>query len=116
MVGVWGAAYLQGNLGVLRRGIEHKNTVGGEIRLVQPITPHVAFTIEGDFNEALVATTTTGRLAFGVQVGNFTKPKEYASSKSPVPMDVPRIRYELGTRRVGAGGHSRWIGILRSVG
>jgi hypothetical protein len=101
MVGVWGAAYLQGSLGVLRRGIEHKNTAGGEIRLVQPITPHVAFTIEGDFNEALVATTTTGRLAFGVQVGNFTKPKEYATSKSPVPMDVPRIRYELGTRRVG---------------
>jgi hypothetical protein len=101
MIGVWGGAYLQGNLAILRRGIEHKTTAGGEIRLVQPITPHVAFTLEGDFNETLVASTSAGRLAFGLQLGNFTHPKEYASSKSPVPMDVPRIRFELGTRRVG---------------
>ena len=101
MVGIWGDAYLQGNLGILRRHIGGNTTAGGEIRLVQPITPHVAFTVEGDFNEALVATTSTGRLAVGLQVGNFMKPKDFAASKSPVPMDVPRIRYELGTRRVG---------------
>ena len=101
LVGVWGDAYLQGNIGLLRRHIGGSNTAGGEIRLVQPITPHVAFTVEGDFNQALVATSTTGALAFGVQVGNYMKPKEYAATKSPVPMDVPRIRYELGTRRVG---------------
>src|SRR5271157_2154119 len=102
MVNVWGNAYLQGNIGLLRRHIGGGNTAGGEIRLVQPITPHVAFTVEGDFNQALVATSTTGSVAFGLQVGNFTKPKEYADIKSPVPMDVPRIRYELGTRRVGS--------------
>ena len=101
MVGIWGDAYLQGNLGILRRHIGGNTTAGGEIRLVQPITPHVAFTVEGDFNQALVATTSTGRLASALQVGNFMKPKEFAASKSPVPMDVPRIRYELGTRRVG---------------
>ena len=28
-------------------------------------------------------------------------PKDFASITTPVPMDVPRIRYELGTRRVG---------------
>jgi hypothetical protein len=101
LIGVWGDAYLQGNIGLLRRHIGGSNTAGGEIRLVQPITPHVAFTVEGDFNQALVATSTTGALAFGVQVGNYIKPREYAAIKTPVPMDVPRIRYELGTRRVG---------------
>jgi hypothetical protein len=101
LVGVWGDAYLQGNLGILRRHINGGTTAGGEIRLVQPITPHVAFTVEGDFNQAMVASTSTGRLAFGLEVGNFMKPKDFEASKSPVPMDVPRIRYELGTRRVG---------------
>jgi hypothetical protein len=113
MVNVWGDAYLEGNLGILRRhvgtGINASGnsnpgggtTAGGEIRLVQPLTPHLAFTVEGDINEALVANTSTGRIAFGLQFGNFVKPKEFADSKSPVPMDVPRIRYELGTRRVG---------------
>jgi len=101
VVGVWGDAYLEGNIGLLRRHIQGGATGGGELRLVQPITPHVAFTVEGDYNETLVASTGTGRIAFGLQVGNFMKPKEFADTKSPVPMDVPRIRYELGTRRVG---------------
>jgi len=101
LVGAWGDAYVQGNLGILKRNISGKTTAGGEIRLVQPITPHVAFTVEGDFNQAMVATTSTGRLALGLEVGNFMKPKEFAANKSPVPMDVPRIRYEIGQRRVG---------------
>ena len=101
LVGVWGDAYIQGNLGILRRHVNGGTTAGGEIRLVQPITPHLAFTVEGDINEALVATTSTGRIAFGFQFGNFMKPKDYEATKSPVPMDVPRIRYELGTRQVG---------------
>jgi hypothetical protein len=101
LVGVWGDAYIQGNLGILRRHVNGGTTAGGEIRLVQPITPHLAFTVEGDINEALVATTNTGRIAFGLQFGNFMRPKDYEATKSPVPMDVPRIRYELGTRQLG---------------
>jgi len=101
LVGVWGDAYIQGNLGILRRHVNGGTTAGGEIRLVQPITPHLAFTVEGDINEALVATTNTGRIAFGLQFGNFMRPKDYEATKSPVPMDVPRIRYELGTRQIG---------------
>ena len=38
---------------------------------------------------------------FGFQVGNYIRPKDYGKIKTPVPMDVPRIRYELLTRRVG---------------
>jgi hypothetical protein len=39
---------------------------------------------------------------FGVEFGNSIHPKEYANIKTPVPMDVPRVRYEFGTRRVGS--------------
>ena len=38
---------------------------------------------------------------FGLEMGNYIHPKEYGNVKTPVPMDVPRIRYEFGTRRVG---------------
>ncbi len=41
-------------------------------------------------------------MVFGVELGNYIQPKEYANIKTPVPMDVPRIRYEFGTRRVGS--------------
>ncbi len=100
MFGVWGDAYIQANASYIRGHI-YGNTGGGELKLVQPITPHVAFTLEGDINETAIASATTGGVRVGLEVGNFVKPKEFADMKSPVPMDVPRIRYEIGTRRVG---------------
>jgi len=36
-----------------------------------------------------------------LEFGNFMRPKEYTTFSHPVPMDVPRIRYELLTRQVG---------------
>jgi hypothetical protein len=39
---------------------------------------------------------------FGLQWGNFIRPKDYQNTKNPVPMDVPRIRYNILTRRVGS--------------
>jgi hypothetical protein len=99
-VGVWGDAYLQGNIGLLHRyGAGEGSTAGGELKLVQPIVPKLAFTAEYDYNASLVGGGST--LLFGLQMGNYIKPKEFADVKSPVPMDVPRVRYEFLTRRVG---------------
>jgi hypothetical protein len=36
-----------------------------------------------------------------LEFGNFMRPKEYTTFTHPVPMDVPRIRYEFLTRQVG---------------
>ncbi|HTS65214.1 MAG TPA: OmpA family protein [Candidatus Acidoferrales bacterium] len=101
LVGAWGNAYFEGNIGYLRSH-QGNNSPGGQIRLVQPISEHFAFTIEGDLNESLLALQNSGRIQFGFQVGNYIHPKDYGKSKSPVPMDVPRIRYEILTRRVGS--------------
>jgi len=102
LVGVWGDAYLQGNVGYLRRNITGmRSTAGGELKLVQPITRHVAFTVEGDWQQTEVGNSGNGQILFGVQVGNYIRPKDYGKITSPVPMDVPRIRYDFGTRRVG---------------
>jgi hypothetical protein len=100
LVGAWGHAYFEGNLGYIRSH-NGNNSPGGQLRLVQPFTEHFAFTVEGSLNETLLASSNTGRIAFGFQVGNYIHPKDYGKTKSPVPMDVPRVRYELLTRRVG---------------
>jgi hypothetical protein len=102
LYGVWGNAYLQGNVGYLRRRIEGHGTPGGTLKLVQPITDRLAFTLEGDYNQTLVTPHNSGDVLFGLELGNFIRPKEYRKVASPVPMDVPRIRYELGVRRVGS--------------
>ena len=101
LVGVWGNAYLQGNLGVLTRQVTGGRTVGGEVKLTQPITPHLAFTAALDYNQTGVFSTGNGQVTFGMEMGSYIHPKDYGSVKTPVPMDVPRIRYEFGTRRVG---------------
>jgi hypothetical protein len=100
MFGVWGDAYIEANASYLKGHI-YGSTGGGELKLVQPITPHIAFTVEGDINETTISNATTGGVRVGLEVGNFVKPKEFADMTSPVPMSVPRIRYEIGTRRVG---------------
>ena len=102
LVGVWGNAYLEGNIGYLRRHAPGVNDVpGGSFKLVQPLNEHVAFTAEAGLNESFVNTASSGRIVFGFQVGNYIHPKDYGKIKSPVPMDIPRVRYELLTRRVG---------------
>ena len=101
LVGVWGNAYMEGNLAYLRRHSDGNDRPGGAIKLVQPLNEHVAFTAEMGLNESLLGMKDSGRVVFGFQVGNYIHPKEYAKVKTPVPMDIPRVRYELLTRRVG---------------
>src|SRR5207248_11597722 len=71
-------------------------------KFVQPISAEFAFTVEGGLNETLVSNSNYGRIMFGLQWGNFIRPKDYQNTKNPVPMDIPRIRYNILTRRVGA--------------
>ena len=98
----WGDAHFEGDLAYLQLREVHKARPGANLTLVQPITEHVAFTVGGAYNESLVSAPGSGEFKFGLQVGNYIKPSEYAKVTTPVPMDVPRIRYEIGTRRVGA--------------
>ena len=45
----------------------------------------------------------TGRAVAGIQLGNMMRPKEFIASGIPVPVDVPRVRYEVLTRLVHVG-------------
>jgi hypothetical protein len=106
LVGAWGDSYLEGNIGYLRLhgaepGRSGTGRPGGMIRLVQPLSAHVAATIEAGLNETLITSSNSGRVVFGLQFGNMLRPKEYGDVRHPVPVDVPRVRYQLLTRRVG---------------
>jgi hypothetical protein len=74
---------------------------GAKLKVVQPLNDKVAFTMEFGLNETYVGTSDKGSIVFGLQFGNSIRPKDYGTTTTPVPMDVPRIRYQLLTRRVG---------------
>jgi uncharacterized cupredoxin-like copper-binding protein len=99
--GVWGRAYMQGDFGLVVLHTKD-NRPGASLRLIQPITDRVAFTAEAGYNETFMNRKDSGRAVVGLQFGGMMNPHDYASIKTPVPMEIPRIRYEIGTRRVGS--------------
>lgn len=101
-VGLWKDNYLEGNLGYLRSRV-YSDRPGGTIRLIFPIRDKLAFTVEGGFNETLLTNSSWGRAVVGVQFGNFLRPKQFATVEHAVPVDVPRVRYEVATVRARRG-------------
>ena len=101
-VGAWGDAYVQGNAGVIFAHYQG-NKPGFNIKLVQPIVNHLAFTAQLGYNENYIAQN--GNIAdvrFGLLFGGILHPKDFGKVDRPQPMDVPQIRYEIATRRVGS--------------
>jgi len=98
---VWGRAYLQGDFGIVVRHTA-SDRPGADLKLVQPITNRLAFTAEAGYNQTYVAPHDSASAVIGLQFGGFLNPHDFAAVKNPVPMQIPRIRYEIGTRRVGA--------------
>jgi hypothetical protein len=104
-LGLWKDAYMDANFGALfSKGGE--NRPGGMVRLVQPINSMWAFTVEAGLNPTYVGPTNDGRIVFGLQLGNWVSPKQFTAVKHPVPVEIPRVRYELLTRRVRTGNGS----------
>jgi hypothetical protein len=101
-IGLVGNTYLEGNIAYLK-SVVNGDRVGGTLRFVFPINPKFAFTVEGGVNETLLGKGNDGRAVAGVQMGNLMRPKEFMESGIPIPMDVPRVRYEVLTRLVHVG-------------
>jgi K319-like protein/OmpA family protein len=101
-VGLWDNAWVEGNLGFLY-GRQVDSRVGGTVRLIVPFRDHWAFTAEGGANETMLSRDTYGRWAVGVRFGNFLSPKRYSEVAHPVPVDIPRVRWEVMTEKVRTG-------------
>jgi hypothetical protein len=102
LFGTWGRAYVSGDIAYLRLHQADKSRPGGSLKWTQPVSEHFALTAEGRYNTSLVTPAGSGEVVFGIEMGNYIHPSDYGKVTTPVPMDIPRIRYELGTRRVGA--------------
>ena len=79
------------------------NAVGGSIRYVHPITDRIALTLAGGLNDTLISSSNRGSFTIGLEFGKWLNPKNYTSTKGPVPVNVPKIRYEVLTRTVRTG-------------
>lgn len=101
-VALWKDTYVEGNLGFLR-AYSGNNKPGGMIRFVQPLNKMIALSVEGGLNETLIAKNNSGAVRFGILFGNWLRPKDYSTVDTPVPMDIPRVRYEVLTRRIRTG-------------
>jgi hypothetical protein len=96
-------AWFEGNAGALfRKG--GSNRFGGMVRYVHPLTQGIALTLEGGMNETLVSDNNYGRFGVGLQFGGWLSPDKYKDNTDrPVPVDVPRVRYEVLKRTVQVG-------------
>ena len=97
LFGVWGNAYY---------GRQHRPTCAARrqattvraatIKLVQPFSEHVAFTAEVRLQrDACWAPRTADASCSASRSGTISTRRNTARPRRPVPMDVPRVRYEL---------------------
>src|SRR5579864_4046736 len=99
---LFGRNYLEGNLGYLKSTV-YGDRVGGTLRLIFPVNDKIAFTVEGGMNETLLGAGNTGRAVVGLQFGNMMRPREFLPATHAVPVQIPRVHYEVLTRRLRIG-------------
>jgi len=99
---LFGKNYLESNLGYLR-STTAGDRIGGTMRLIFPVSNKIAFTLEGGMNETLLGPGNNGRVVAGVQFGNHLRPADFLEAKHPIPVQIPRLRYEVLTRTVRKG-------------
>ncbi len=99
---LFGKNFLEGNVAYLR-STTAGDRLGGTLRLIFPVSDKIAFTLEGGVNETLLSRGNTGRVVAGVQFGNQIRPRDYLEARHPIPVQIPRIRYEVLTRTVRKG-------------
>ncbi len=95
-------AWFEGNLGYLHSRSGHDRP-GGTARFVYPLNNILALTLEGGVNETMLGSDNNGRAVVGVMFGNFIQPRDFVGVDHPVPVDIPRVRFELLTRRTRTG-------------
>jgi outer membrane protein OmpA-like peptidoglycan-associated protein len=101
-IGLFGRTYLEGNFGYLESHAPGQaGRPGGTLRLVYPFSRQFALTAEVGLNETFLAAKNTGRVVLGFEFGNWMRPGDYLKTTQPVPMDIPRVRYQLLTRHAG---------------
>ena len=101
-IALWGNNYTEANAGFLKSAM-FGDRFGGTLRFIFPLNDKFALTAEGGINETLIGPGNDGRAVFGIQFGNVIRPKQYLGIDDAIPVDVPRVRYDVLTRSVRIG-------------
>lgn len=101
-IGLGKRAWFEGNLGYLHSRAGNDRP-GGTGRFVFPLNNIFALTVEGGVNETMLGSENNGRAVVGLMLGNFIQPRDFVGVDHPVPVDIPRVRYEVLTRRTRTG-------------
>jgi len=92
---------LEGNVGYIDRG-ELASRAGGLVRLLRPLGDNWSWFVEGSWNESMLSDETTGRYAAGIRYGAWKQPIR-GEVAEVVPVDVPRLKYDVRTRMARTG-------------
>ena len=95
---------LEGTLAYLNSEME-RNRPGGVLRHIVPVGRSVSLAYEVGLNESFVAADDSWRFAFGLRIGDWGPRRSGRSAgmgpdAGPVPVVVPRVRYERLTRNI----------------
>ena len=96
VTGLFGKSYLEASIAYKKRYVPgYGHIPSGDLKLVFPVGEELAFFVQGDANYTFQNLSTGYRIVFGVQLGNWLRPKDFGSTTAPVPVDVPMPHYEL---------------------
>jgi hypothetical protein len=101
-LGLFGDSYLEGNVGALFRKNDQTRP-GGTLRFVHPLNSAWALTFETGYNEGLIGGDSSKRVAVGLQLGNWLRPKQLLTADHATPVEIPRVRYQMKTRTLRTG-------------
>lgn len=91
--------WLDGHLAWLHRhapGVG--DTAGAAVRLSALVLSNIAATVQFDVNESFLGSNTVGTLTFGITLGRWSRPVDYANPVTPLGTFIPRVRYEAFDR------------------
>ena len=102
-VSVTDKSYVEGAFGIMSSAVR-SDVPGGVVRYVMPrLWKRIGLAAEVGYNESFVGQENSMRVGFGLRFDDWSRPSPFREDEGPVPVFVPRIRYETLTKIVRRG-------------
>ena len=102
-VSVTDRSYVEGAFGYMSSAVR-SNVPGGVFRYIMPrLWKKIGLAAEIGYNESFVGNQNSMRVGFGLRFDDWSRPSTFREEQGPVPVFVPRVRYETLTRVVRRG-------------
>ena len=102
-VSVTDKSYVEGAFGIMSSAVR-SDVPGGVVRYVMPrLWKRIGLAAEVGYNESFVGQENSMRVGFGLRFDDWSRRSTFREDEGPVPVFVPRIRYETLTKIVRRG-------------